>query len=94
MLNHFAEIAQLVERNLAKVNVASSSLVSRSKTFNLIWGYSSVWESDALALRRSAVRSRLSPPLNYLNIGNYIVEQTRKKINSNNFLELAVKKIG
>ena len=28
-----------------------------------------------------------------LNIGNYIVEQT-KKINSNNFLELAVKKIG
>ena len=26
-----------------------------------------------------------------LNIGNYIVEQTRKKINSNNFLELAVK---
>lgn len=26
-----------------------------------------------------------------LNIGNYIVEQTRK-INSNNFLELAVKK--
>ena len=29
-----------------------------------------------------------------LNIGNYIVEQTRKKINSNNFLELAVKKIG
>ena len=27
-----------------------------------------------------------------LNIGNYIVEQTRKKINSNNFLELAVKK--
>ena len=27
-----------------------------------------------------------------LNIGNYIVEQTIKKINSNNFLELAVKK--
>ena len=31
--------------------------------------------------------------LPYLNIGNYIVEQTRKqKYNSNNFLELAVKK--
>ena len=58
---NLAGIAQLVEHNLAKVRVASSSLVSRSK--NYIWGYSSVWESDALALRRSAVRSRLSPPL-------------------------------
>ena len=28
---HFAEIAQLVEHNLAKVGVASSSLVFRSK---------------------------------------------------------------
>ena len=58
-----AEIAQLVEHNLAKVRVASSSLVSRSRITYYIWGYSSVWESDALALRRSAVRSRLSPPL-------------------------------
>jgi hypothetical protein len=30
--NQFAGIAQLVERNLAKVEVASSSLVSRSKS--------------------------------------------------------------
>ena len=29
---HFAEIAQLVEHNLAKVGVASSSLVFRSKS--------------------------------------------------------------
>ena len=29
-LHHFAEIAQLVEHNLAKVGVASSSLVFRS----------------------------------------------------------------
>ena len=60
---NLAGIAQLVEHNLAKVRVASSSLVSRSKVTYYIWGYSSVWESDALALRRSAVRSRLSPPL-------------------------------
>ena len=33
LLNNFAGIAQLVERNLAKVEVASSNLVSRS-TFN------------------------------------------------------------
>ena len=31
-LHHFAEIAQLVEHNLAKVGVASSSLVFRSVT--------------------------------------------------------------
>ena len=31
---HNAGIAQLVEHNLAKVGVASSSLVSRSKLFN------------------------------------------------------------
>ena len=31
----FAEIAQLVEHNLAKVGVASSSLVFRSKTGHL-----------------------------------------------------------
>ena len=30
-LTNFAEIAQLVERNLAKVEVASSSLVFRSQ---------------------------------------------------------------
>ena len=60
---NLAGIAQLVEHNLAKVRVASSSLVSSSKVTYYIWGYSSVWESDALALRRSAVRSRLSPPL-------------------------------
>ena len=33
--NFFAEIAQLVEHNLAKVRVASSSLVFRSKGRNL-----------------------------------------------------------
>ncbi len=31
MQSHFAEIAQLVEHDLAKVGVASSSLVFRSK---------------------------------------------------------------
>ena len=31
IVKHFAEIAQLVEHNLAKVRVASSSLVFRSK---------------------------------------------------------------
>ena len=35
-LHHFAEIAQLVEHNLAKVRVASSSLVFRSKRINFI----------------------------------------------------------
>ena len=35
-LHHFAEIAQLVEHNLAKVRVASSSLVFRSKRINII----------------------------------------------------------
>ena len=33
-INKRAGIAQLVERNLAKVEVASSNLVSRSKFFN------------------------------------------------------------
>ena len=35
-LHHFAEIAQLVEHNLAKFRVASSSLVFRSKRINFI----------------------------------------------------------
>ena len=34
-MGHNAEIAQLVEHNLAKVRVASSSLVFRSKTGHL-----------------------------------------------------------
>ncbi len=33
-----AEVAQLVEHNLAKVGVASSSLVFRSKTKQVIFG--------------------------------------------------------
>jgi hypothetical protein len=36
--NYFAGIAQLVERNLAKVEVASSSLVSRSKFCSSLCG--------------------------------------------------------
>ena len=39
---HIAGIAQLVEHNLAKVGVASSSLVSRSKILkasSLTWGF-------------------------------------------------------
>ena len=35
-LHQFAEIAQLVEHNLAKVRVASSSLVFRSKRISFI----------------------------------------------------------
>ena len=34
---HNADIAQLVERNLAKVEVASSNLVVRSKVKKAIW---------------------------------------------------------
>src|ERR1700686_3315728 len=47
-----AGIAQLVERNLAKVEVASSSLVSRSNYFSLVvndlqgFWYSKVWQFD------------------------------------------------
>ena len=50
-----AGIAQLVERNLAKVEVASSSLVSRSKSDKASWrsGYAadckSVYASSILA---------------------------------------------
>ena len=36
--NNFAEIAQLVEHDLAKVGVASSSLVFRSKRLTEMWG--------------------------------------------------------
>ena len=36
-MSAYAGIAQLVERNLAKVEVASSSLVSRSKNKVLEW---------------------------------------------------------
>ena len=53
---HIAEIAQLVEHNLAKVGVASSSLVFRSKT-----GGSSNRSSFLLPvseLRQNAVSSR------------------------------------
>ena len=35
IINKRAGIAQLVERNLAKVEVASSNLVSRSSTINV-----------------------------------------------------------
>ena len=40
---HYADLAHLVERHLAKVEVASSSLVSRST-----WGFSSAGRASAL----------------------------------------------
>ena len=54
-----AGIAQLVERNLAKVEVASSNLVSRSKRY---------WRNGRMAMQRIAnpwisVRLRVPPPL-------------------------------
>ena len=36
---HYAEVAQLVERNLAKVEVAGSSLVFRSKIPSTRWNF-------------------------------------------------------
>ncbi len=42
-----AGIAQLVERNLAKVEVASSSLVSRSKLFGVV----AEWSRSGLQIR-------------------------------------------
>ena len=47
-LHHFAEIAQLVEHNLAKVRVASSSLVfrsQRSKALGLFFLFKSFFSS-------------------------------------------------
>ena len=44
---YFAEIAQLVEHNLAKVGVASSSLVFRSIYYLLQCGSSSVGRASA-----------------------------------------------
>ena len=52
-----ADIAHLVERNLAKVEVASSSLVVRSKFFDnelaTGWTRSSVGQSNRLITGRS-----------------------------------------
>jgi hypothetical protein len=50
----FAGIAQLVERNLAKVEVASSNLVSRSKMMKNILGFSKQWEATASHFCQSA----------------------------------------
>ena len=44
LLKVFAGIAQLVERYLAKVEVTSSSLVARSKTFSLDAGIAQLVE--------------------------------------------------
>ena len=56
-----AGVAQLVERNLAKVEVASSRLVSRSNNF--------CWRDSKAAMQRianpfRAVRLRFAPPVN------------------------------
>ena len=48
-----AGIAQLVERNLAKVEVASSNLVSRSIT--LLWGQIIIYSPSRHRPRRSLV---------------------------------------
>lgn len=42
-----ARVAQLVEHHLAKVEVASSNLVSRSKAVKEIWLSFFVWETSA-----------------------------------------------
>ena len=57
-----AGVAQLVERNLAKVEVASSRLVSRSKSKGL-----NGWRDSKVVMHRianplTAVRFRLAPP--------------------------------
>ena len=59
----FAEIAQLVEHNLAKVGVASSSLVFRSKrSLREIWGFFVIWLCRAnIALPRTCGKVLLSP---------------------------------
>ena len=45
----FAEIAQLVEHNLAKVRVASSSLVFRSHKYNIVRCDKSVTQNAQVA---------------------------------------------
>ena len=58
----YAGVAQLVERNLAKVEVASSSLVSRSiQKFDAGW---SSWQLVGLITRRSQVQ--VLPPLPFV----------------------------
>ena len=69
-----AGIAQLVERNLAKVEVASSSLVSRStfqkrKLLTLPFFIKIVWRDSKAVMPRianpvSPVRLRVAPPEN------------------------------
>ena len=64
----FAGIAQLVERNLAKVEVASSNLVSRSSARLRLDG--------RVVMQRTAtpftpVRFRLEPPIQYAYIAAY-----------------------
>jgi hypothetical protein len=51
-LNSYAGIAQLVEHNLAKVGVASSSLVSRSRFLFLMYsGWVAEWSCSGLQSR-------------------------------------------
>ena len=56
--NNFAEIAQLVEHNLAKVGVASSSLVFRSRE-EITFGWSLFFVEKGL-LRDSNSRLRIT----------------------------------
>jgi predicted acetyltransferase len=66
---YYAGIAQLVERNLAKVEVASSNLVSRSKLQGKLHAspFSLYWRNGRVVMLRTAnpptsVRFRVAPP--------------------------------
>ena len=55
-----AKVAQLVEYNLAKVEVAGSKPVFRSK---MLMDYQLSWQSNRLLIGRSQVRTLYNPPL-------------------------------
>ena len=64
MRTRFAGVAQLVERNLAKVEVESSRLFSRSKSEGKHSGFPSIISSSSFALRRDSkmVMQRIANP--------------------------------
>ena len=74
-----AGIAQLVEHNLAKVGVASSSLVSRSSFLFIIWAES--LDLPVAALSRAVTVSQPGKPLhNGATVAEYRQIQPRPKL--------------
>ena len=65
-----ADIAQLVERNLAKVEVASSSLVVRSEKSLILHGGVAERRGNGLQIRLHGFKSRL-----HLDVGSRSIEQ-------------------